>query len=59
MNPEQSSHRRTNERQQKIPMSEHGYGLKIIRRIMKNFDDMISIENYGNIFKLSIIIPLE
>ncbi|MGN0470818.1 MAG: sensor histidine kinase [Acutalibacteraceae bacterium] len=59
MNPEQSSHRRTSERQQKIPMSEHGYGLKIIRRIMKNFNDMISIENEGNIFKLSIIIPLE
>lgn len=59
MNPEQSSHRRTNKRQQKIPMSEHGYGLKIIRRIMKNFNDMISIENEGKIFKLSIIIPLE
>lgn len=59
MNPEQSSRRKTNERQQKIPMTKHGYGLKIIRRIMKNFDDMISIENNGNIYKLSIIIPLE
>lgn len=59
MKSEQSSRRRTNERQQKIPMTEHGYGLKIIRRIMKNFDDMLSIEKEGNIFKLSIIIPLK
>lgn len=59
MNPEQSSNRRTNKRQQKIPMSEHGYGLKIIRRIMKNFNDMLSIETEGNIFKLSIIIPIQ
>lgn len=45
--------------QQKIPMKNHGYGLKIIRRIMKNFDDMIDIETDKNVFKLSIIIPLE
>ena len=45
--------------QQKIPMKNHGYGLKIIRRIMKNFDDMIDIETDKNVFKLSIIIPLD
>ncbi|MDD6488256.1 MAG: ATP-binding protein [Clostridia bacterium] len=64
MNPDkcqikQSSEIRTYKRQQKIPMAKHGYGLKIIRRIMKNFNDMVSIETNGNIFKISVIIPYE
>lgn len=57
--PEKSPRRKDGQGQQKIPMTEHGYGLKIIRRIMKNFDDMISIETDRNVFKISIIIPLE
>lgn len=42
----------------KIPMPEHGYGLKIIRQIMKNWGEMVSIESNGTTFKLSIAIPL-
>lgn len=43
----------------KISTSGHGYGLKIIRRIMKNWDEMISEESDGNIHKLSIAIHLD
>ena len=43
----------------KTPTPEHGYGLKIIRQIMKRFgDNMLSIEQTGDIYRVTAVIPL-
>lgn len=43
----------------KTPTPEHGYGLKIIRQIMKRFgDNMLSMEQTGNIYRITAVIPL-
>lgn len=43
----------------KTPTPEHGYGLKIIRQIMKRFgDNMLSIEQKENIYQIMVVIPL-
>lgn len=42
----------------KIPMPEHGYGLKIIRQIMKRRGEMFFIEEHAGRYKISIVIPL-
>ena len=43
----------------KTPTPEHRYGLKIIRQIMKRFgDNMLSIEQTGNIYRITAVIPL-
>lgn len=42
----------------KTPLPEHGYGLKIIRQIMKQFgDNMMSVEQSENIYKITVVIP--
>ena len=44
----------------KAPTPEHGYGLKIIRQIMKRWgDNMISIEESKDEYKIMVVIPLE
>lgn len=43
----------------KIPTPEHGYGLKIIRQIMKRWgDNMISVEEAEDTYKITVVIPL-
>ncbi len=43
----------------KTPTPEHGYGLKIIRQIMKRFgDNMLSIEQTGDICRITAVIPI-
>ena len=66
MNPEECRYAKNSclsksdsELKQKTPVSSHGYGLKIIKRIMSNYNDMLSIAAEGNVFKLSIILPVE
>lgn len=45
--------------QKKAPTPEHGYGLKIIRQIMKHFgDNMVSVEQNGSIYRITVVIPL-
>ena len=45
-------------KQKKISMRGHGYGLKIIRKIMEQWGDMISISQDKTHFKISVVIPL-
>lgn len=40
------------------PIPEHGYGLKIVRQIMKKCGNMVSIEQTETVFKISLILPL-
>lgn len=48
-----------NDKNKKIPTPEHGYGLKIIRQVMNRWgDNMISIEQSGAMYKITVIIPL-
>lgn len=42
----------------KTPMPKHGYGLKIIHKIMEPLGDMVSITEDENSYKISVIIPL-
>ena len=42
----------------KSPIPGHGYGLKIIHQIMKRWGDMVSIEETGTSYKISVVIPL-
>lgn len=42
----------------KISTPEHGYGLKIIRHIMRKYGDMVSVERGTNTFKISVAILL-
>ncbi|MDO4337972.1 MAG: GHKL domain-containing protein [Eubacteriales bacterium] len=43
----------------KTPTPEHGYGLKIIRQIMKRFgDNMLSVEQTKNAYRITVVIPL-
>lgn len=43
----------------KTPTPEHGYGLKIIRQIMKHYgDNMLSIEQNEHIYRITVVIPL-
>lgn len=43
----------------KEPSKDHGYGLKIIHKIMERWDsNMISVEQAGNIYKMTVVIPL-
>lgn len=45
--------------EKKEPTRLHGYGLKIIHQIMRQFgDNMISIEQSDNTYKITIILPL-
>ena len=45
-------------RHKKSPIPGHGYGLKIIHQIMKRWGDMVSIEETGTTYKISVVIPL-
>ncbi|MDD6484821.1 MAG: GHKL domain-containing protein [Clostridiales bacterium] len=42
----------------KISMPEHGYGLKIIRHIMRKYGDMVSVKRGVDTFKISVAILL-
>lgn len=43
----------------KIPTPEHGYGLKIIRKIMSRFgDNMLSVKHTENAYIITVVIPL-
>lgn len=42
----------------KKPAPNHGYGLKIIHQIMKQWGDMVSVQEEEGTYKISIVIPL-
>ena len=42
----------------KISMRRHGYGLKIIHKIMEQWGDMVSISQDKTHYKISVVIPL-
>lgn len=46
-------------RKKKEPMPKHGYGLKIIRKIMNRWgDSMFSIEQSKTVYKITFVIPI-
>lgn len=45
-------------REKEKPIPGHGYGLKIIQKIMKQWGDMVYIETSENKYKLTIVMPL-
>lgn len=49
----------TEKRDKKTPTPEHGYGMKIIQQIMSRWgDNMFSIEEADNKYKITIVLPL-
>ena len=42
----------------KKPAPTHGYGLKIIHQIMKQWGDMVSVQEEEGTYKISVVIPL-
>lgn len=43
---------------EKKPIPAHGYGLKIIRQIMKKYGDMVCVEETKGCFRISVVLPL-
>ena len=45
-------------RHKKTPIPSHGYGLKIIHQITKQWGDMVSVQEEKGKYKISVVIPL-